>query len=54
MEYLYRKRFGLRIANRKHGDREGACPSRETLCGGQRPQVEACSKYGYLFSLTRN
>ena len=44
----------LRIANRKQGDGEGACPSRGTGCGGQRPQVEACSMYVYLFSLTRN
>jgi hypothetical protein len=27
------------------GDGEGACPSRETGCGGQRPQAEASSKY---------
>jgi len=25
--------------------RRGACPCRGTGCGGQRPQVEACSKY---------
>jgi len=25
--------------------KEGACPSRETGCEGQRPQVEACSMY---------
>jgi len=29
----------------RRGDREGACPSRTTGCGGQRPQVEASSKY---------
>jgi len=35
--YLYKKRFGLKIANLKQGDGEGACPSKETGCGVQRP-----------------
>ena len=26
-------------------DEEGASPSRKTSCGGQGPQVEACSNY---------
>ena len=37
LEYLYRKRFGLKIAwaNRKEGDRVGAVESTETGCGGR-------------------
>ena len=27
------------------GEREGARPNKGTGCGGQRPQVEACSKH---------
>ena len=46
LEYLYGKRFGLEIANRKEGSAgEGARPGRETGCGGQSPQVEASSMY---------
>ena len=29
----------------RRGNWEGPCPSRETGCGGQRPQVEAYNKY---------
>ena len=48
--YLFRKRVGSKkvSANRKGGGRVkwgGACPSRVTGCGVQRPKVEACSKY---------
>jgi len=36
-------------------DGEKACPSRETGCGGQRPQVEACSKHipNYLYPILK-
>jgi hypothetical protein len=37
--YLYRKRFGSKIAStkRKEGDRVGAGQSTETGCGGNNP-----------------
>jgi hypothetical protein len=31
--------------SQSQGDGEGACPSGEPGCGGQRPQMEACSTY---------
>jgi hypothetical protein len=33
------------LSQSEGGDGEGACRSRETVCGGHRPQLEACSKY---------
>jgi len=41
LDYLYKERLGSKIAraNRKEGGREGACPSGEAGCEGQRTQV---------------
>jgi len=47
LEYFYGKRFGSKMPEpiSRRGDGEGACPSREMGCGGQRPKVEASNTY---------
>jgi hypothetical protein len=45
--YLYGEDLVLKLPEpiRRREDGEEACLSRATGCGGQRPQVEASSKY---------
>jgi hypothetical protein len=52
-EYLYRKRFGLKIAwaNRKEGDRVGAYPSIEPGCGDSLDPPLACHTPSYWLRL---
>jgi hypothetical protein len=47
LEYLYEKRFDSNFPSPSERGRMGggACLSRGAGCGGQRLQVEACSKY---------